>query len=461
MTRHLRWSSLRAPLCRAVCGASIGEISLSDDQSRRSAGPLPVRDEFVYFLALSLNGIRRAVETLVRIRASRADGAMTDNAVQAVLEIERTAVPLRFADRSRPGEARQQALQRALANFREMRESPVLRLYLNAKIPRMAPATRERETLSVEGKTVSEALAYLIERTESELGFARGEQTNLSVRDLRSIVPAQKVAPVQFEIRAGRLAILHTPRKGLPEDAANIANAKQTLLDQGNRILSELERSNCDKRLLESVQLLQRQLEDDGNAIQLGLSNVACEVMVRQFQAELPDAVFAMVKAHTRGVEMFAAQFPEWEKFVENAAATALIESDVDFVAKAAAQVVETLEKSPALAEPEVPKTILRLRELLAAPGASGRRAGFAMLRTLENLISRIYAHCVDFADQTAANTVKQLSMTAATVVVASLLAIALNAAGTISPVAVKVPEMQWLRSATEVLKRELDGIGH
>ena len=433
---------------------------MSDNQSRGSERSLPIRDEFIYFLALSLTGFRRAIETQVRIRGSRADSVTTDNATEAILAIERIAVPLRFADRSRPGDVRQKTLETALANFREIRENSILGPYTRLKFPRIAPAPPREIDIAFESRTIGEALEYLIERTESELGFARGEQTSLTVRDLRNIVPAQKVAPVQFEIRDGRLAILHIPRIGLPEDAANIANAKQSLLEQGNRILSELERSNCDKRLLESVQLLQRQLADDGNAIQLGLSNIACEVMVRQFQTELPDAVFAMVQAHTRGVEMFAAQFPEWGKFVENAAAIALAELDVECVAEAAAQVVNTLKNSPALAEPEVPKTIIRLRELLAAPGASGRRAGFAMLRTLENLISRIYAHCVDLADQTAANMVKQLSKTAATVLVASLLAMALTTAGTISPVAVKVPEMQWLRSATEVLKRELDGIG-
>lgn len=430
------------------------------DQGYGGAGGLPVRDEFISFLATVLVSMRRAIETPMRMRSGRVDGALLDSITEAVLEIERVAVPLKLSDRTRSPEARRVVLQRALENFREMRRSAILAPHFGRSLPRPI-ASRDNSPLIgvVEKRPIDEVLDYLIERTEAEMGLARGEQLELEIANLRGLVPAQKVAPVQFEMRSGRLAVLHAPRKGLPEDITNIDNAKRALLEQGRKIIAELERSNCDKRLLESLQHLQRELDADENAIQLGLSNIACEVMVRQFQSELPDAVFAMVQAHTRGVEMFAAQFPEWGKFVENAASTALAESDIESVSRAAAEVLHTLEHSPSLAEPEVPKTILRLQELLAAPDASTKRAGFAMLRTLENLISKIYTHCVDLLDQTATNTVKQLSKVAAGAIVATLLTMAVGAASAIAPIAVKVPEMQWLRSATEVIKRELQAI--
>ena len=54
--------------------------------------------------------------------------------------------------------------------------------------------------------------------------------------------------------------------------------------------------------------------------------------------------------------------------------------ADIEYVRDAAANVAAELDAKPELAEPDVPKTILRLNELLKAPGASARRAAFAML---------------------------------------------------------------------------------
>jgi hypothetical protein len=220
----------------------------------------------------------------------------------------------------------------------------------------------------------------------------------------------QKIAPVQFEIRNGRLAILNVPSSPDQEDEENVSIAKEELEKAGDKILQELERSNCDRRLLESVRHLQEQLTSNNNVIRIGLSNLTCEAMYHTFQHELPDAVSAMLRAHTRGIDLFVPQFPEWHRFVENAASTNLDEQDVVTLASAASHIITRLESDTKLAEPEVPKTVKHINELLQIPKKAGKRAAFAMLRTLESMIGSVFSHAADFLEQTASAAVDHAS---------------------------------------------------
>jgi hypothetical protein len=135
---------------------------------------------------------------------------------------------------------------------------------------------------------------------------------------LQAIVPAQKIAPAQFEIRDSRLTVRRNVSRSKDEDRQNIQSAKSELQQAGDRIIRELQRSNCDKRLLENIQRLQEQLLDETDAIKIGLTNLSCEFMCSAFDHELPSAVSSMLKAHTRGVQLYVGQFPEWNKFLEN-----------------------------------------------------------------------------------------------------------------------------------------------
>jgi hypothetical protein len=91
---------------------------------------------------------------------------------------------------------------------------------------------------------------------------------------LRRTLPEQKLAPAQFEIRNGRLALKDVRSTPAPEDRNNVVAAREELKSGGERILRELERSNCDRRLIETVQLVQGLLSEEGNVIKLGIGNI-------------------------------------------------------------------------------------------------------------------------------------------------------------------------------------------
>jgi hypothetical protein len=274
---------------------------------------------------------------------------------------------------------------------------------------------------------------------------------------LQAIVPAQKIAPAQFEIKESRLTVRKNVSKSKEEDQRNIASAKAELQQTGERIIRELERSNCDRRLLENIQRLQGQLADDIDAVKVGLANLSCEFMCAAFDSELPSAVSSMLKAHTRGVQLFVGQFPEWNKFLENAAASHLEAADITQLQSASAQLVESLKARPDVIDPEVPRTLAYLTQMLENPSASRKRAAFAVLRSVENLISLIFNYGADFVQKTISKTIDSLSTTASQVIVVTLLTLALGSATAIGPVASKVPEMHWMQTAAEIVKKQLE----
>jgi hypothetical protein len=89
--------------------------------------------------------------------------------------------------------------------------------------------------------------------------------------ELRRIIPPQKVAPIQFEIRDGRLALQRKVSTTAAEDRSSTEIAREELLRGGQRILTELRGSNCDRRLIESLEYLQEQLSAGESIIRVGL----------------------------------------------------------------------------------------------------------------------------------------------------------------------------------------------
>ena len=300
---------------------------------------------------------------------------------------------------------------------------------------------------------VGEALSKLV-----DLLLEDADQSELpidGVSELRSIIPDQKIAPLQFEISNNKLVISNRESQSRAADGRNIEAAKAELRRNGERIISELKQSNCDKRLLASLQELQAQLQNEIDAIKVGLMNIGCEMMCSSFEAELPTAVASMLRAHTRGVQMFVGQFPEWTKFVENAAAADLDKTDMTELRAASTKVVDELNAHPDLVNSEVPRTLAFLSEMLDNPTQSGKRAAFAVLRSLENLVSRVFGYGAEFAEKTVRKTIDGAS-TAASKIVIGMLLLGLTSAIAIGPISGKIPDMNWLKTATEIVKKQL-----
>lgn len=211
--------------------------------------------------------------------------------------------------------------------------SRALRSLKYRRLPEPLSSRQQRQPArfpELEAPNAQAAIAQLIDRITEFAVPSGSNSVQRELFQLRSIIPAQKIAPAQFEIRNDRLTVKKHISDAQEVDAAGIASARSQLQVNGDKIIEELERSNCDRRLLTNIQHLQAQLIDETDAIKIGLTNLSCEFMCTAFDHELPSAVSSMLKAHTRGVQLFVGQFPEWNRFLENAATAHLESADVD-----------------------------------------------------------------------------------------------------------------------------------
>jgi hypothetical protein len=277
-----------------------------------------------------------------------------------------------------------------------------------------------------------------------------------AVNRLRSIIPPQKIAPLRFAVSNGQLALADNARTARSQDAENVITAKRELMTQGSRTLQELERSNCDRRLLDSLQYLQESLSGKGNIVRLGLANLTAGVMCDKFREELPAAVASMLDGYTRGVDLYISQFPEWNRFLENAGTVKLERSDVVETHRLTKLLIDDLTARSDLVDPQVPRTLARLNQVLQTPGESSKRAAFAILRSIENMVSSIFSYGVDFLAKTGRKISDDMSSAASKAVVVTLLTLALGGALTITPVAGKISEMAWLKNAVELVENQI-----
>lgn len=278
---------------------------------------------------------------------------------------------------------------------------------------------------------------------------------------LKALLPGQKLAPVQFAVSKNRLVVSRRPSRSDPADVANIQAARQEIVAGGDRILAELQRSNCDRRLIEHLSYLQGQISTEENIVKIGICNIGCETMRDAFKQELPEAVDAMLRAHTRTIELFAGQFPEWNRFIENAAVVGMTTEDVRAVRDATHGIVRDLSARPEIVDPEVPRTLSRLNAILENPSAASKRAAFAVLRSIENFVSSIFQYGLRFLEKTADKAIDGLSSVAAKAVIIGLLSLALGGATGIGGVAGKIGEMAWLGNAAELVQSQIQKMMH
>lgn len=305
--------------------------------------------------------------------------------------------------------------------------------------------------------SVAEAIALAMDRIDAI--YSESSQEIEGTVALRRLVPEQKLAPVMFDIVDGRLTVARQPGSGEPEDKENIDRAKETLLEKGGSIIDSLERSNCDRRLLDSLRELQGALCQQDNIIELALLNIGVERICKGAAAEIPEAILGAIEGHTAGIGMYVAQFPEWRRFSENAASIDLSANDIGKIDSSIEAIIDSLSENPDMAELEVPKTLRALRSLISDPALASKRAAFAVLRTIENMVARIYKFGADFIDKTATKTVDSGSSIASKVIVAGLMTLALAATSNLGPVAGKVAETAWMKTAAQIVKKQVGAL--
>lgn len=307
------------------------------------------------------------------------------------------------------------------------------------------------------GITASEAISIIIKRVD-EILFSVKNGHNETRGLLREVIPSrQRAAPVFFDIVGGRIDVVTPPAQPLSKDLENIEAARNALVESGRNIVEALESSNCDHRIIESVRDLQSKLEIRNGVISLGLTNISVERICRGAAAEIPDAILGAIEGHIAGIGMYVAQFTEWQRFSENAAEVNLDISDIISIRNATQAAIEKISENESISTDAVPQTLKKINDFISDPKAASKKAAFAVLRTIENMMAKIFEYGSDLVDKTIIKSIDGLSTGASKLIVASMLAIAIAVISNLGAVTAKIPEASWMRSAYEIVVRKID----
>ena len=273
---------------------------------------------------------------------------------------------------------------------------------------------------------------------------------------LRDITPAQQAGPLQFEVRNGSLHIKSQLSYPEPRDLKNIRSARKAMKDSSVALLGALSESNCDPRLIEAVDEINSIVQSKTDVIRLGLVNITCDQLFERAQKEIPDTALARFKGLSVAIGLYVAQFPEWQRFTENAARADFDPADIQKTYEVGRQLLPQLKSASGLVDPEVPRSIELVLEALRNPNHSGRRALYGTVRTLENLFAKIFSEFVGLLnsafDGARSGIKKGITIAAA----AALLTAAAHYAGMLSPTAERVLKATWIKQAADLVSKSL-----
>lgn len=225
------------------------------------------------------------------------------------------------------------------------------------------------------GLAVGEALQAFRHLIIRAIDGSIPSQGVLNFQNAPSIVPRQQLAPAQFEIRNNKLSVKRNQSSPRKDDISNVSLALDHIINSGQNLIDTLKNSNCDSRLVEQVSILNKSIAANDNIIQIGLTNIACNIMSSQFKGELPDAVVSMFYSYNNSISMYAAQFPEWEKFVSNANNVEISPEDVSEIESAAENIIYELSQDPGISDDSVPQTIKNIRSFIKSPGSGAKKS--------------------------------------------------------------------------------------
>lgn len=284
-------------------------------------------------------------------------------------------------------------------------------------------------------------------------------QELLAVEDFRTIkrsIPSQKIAPAQFGVENGKLVIVDQNSSAKDGAEGAIASSLESLLSQSEDVIDDLRKGNCDRRIVDHFDQMKNTLKCGGNVVRLGLENITAKAMAVAFSNELADGLMAQINGLSAGIAMYVAQFEEWQVFVQNAAEAAIAEGSERTLTAFLGDLQREFEKHSAVVDPEVPATVKYFSELINDPSRASKRAIFAFMRTIENLISKSFEYVIEILSKTASKSSDKISDSASSAIVRGLAAIGIVSALGVMPIANDVAGMEWIKSTYQIFIEQI-----
>lgn len=308
------------------------------------------------------------------------------------------------------------------------------------------------------GELINEAVSEVV--TSVAIYRAAQPLPPTLLEEAQSLTPEQKIGPVKFEVADGVLRVQHQASLAPEADVRNTEAALRELLAAGEQLATALTSSNMDRRLIESVVDIRARLASKQDIIQLGIAAIFCQTMWAGFTEELSTVDAARLKAYSVSVGMYVAQYPEWVRFSENAAAAEYSSEDVASLHQAGIKLVERLRSVERGVDPEVPRSLAFVLETIRDPRRAVKRTMFASIRAIENLVSVVFRSFTTALSGVPEGAKDGMKSAAKSVVHVAVLSAAAYAAIAVSPAASRVLQTNWLEEAGKLIQESLKAGG-
>jgi hypothetical protein len=277
---------------------------------------------------------------------------------------------------------------------------------------------------------------------------------------IQDFTPRQQLGPFQYEFEQGVLRIRHVPAISAEDRTEIVDQARRALIEQGARLLTWLKETNCDHRVIETIAFVQERLERKQDIVALGVANSAATMMGAELADELAPVVTTMLKSHSASIAMYLSQFPDWVTYVRSLGEVKLSPADIEQLAASGRDLLAQLGKAGDAVHSEVPASIRFLLRLVADPEDTAQSTAFALIRTIENLVARIFRYGAAFLDAPISGAIegirKGTSSAVSKLVIAGLLAAAVELAGGFGPIVAKLGELEWIQQVADIVRPEI-----
>jgi hypothetical protein len=105
----------------------------------------------------------------------------------------------------------------------------------------------------------------------------------------------------------------------------------------------------------------------------------------------------------------------------------------------------------------EVPEVIRFLNRMLKEPKVAAKQVAFALIRTIQNLASKVFHYGAAFLDDLITKTSKGSASALSKVAIIGLVGLVVDIAFGLSPIAGKIAEAGWMKEAAELIKAQLE----
>lgn len=280
----------------------------------------------------------------------------------------------------------------------------------------------------------------------------------IAAEEIENIVPKQQLGPLYFAVSKGRLTV--QKRKSHPLDGAEdlAEQARQKLIIDARSIVNDLGLSNSDQRVVDLINVIIDGIEASSNIIQIGISVITLNKYCDRMDDEIPLILSAKIKGLALGLNHYVGQHKEWEEFAGNSASADFTADDLESTKRVAGQIIDGLEANSEFVAPEVPNSIRLLMEAISKPAVASKRAAYAVIRAIENLVSAMCNECIKVVKSSADGVAegakvgsKALALSAI-LTVGGALVVSIIPVSTLSPSLLSVMKAEWLQELLKVI---------